>query len=231
MYMLLHIKYTFLFRVRTGELAMKGIIFDLDGVIIHTDHYHYLAWKKVCDMYQLEFDTLLNNQLRGVSRMESLDIILSYNKKVFSSELKDHIANLKNEFYKTYLSELTQNDLDIDTKKTLQVLKDRGYKLAIGSSSRNAKFILINIGLLDFFDVISDGTNISKSKPDPEVFIKAATWLNLQYDECAVVEDAVAGLEAAKSGGMIAIGMGDAAYHKLADYSLNFFSDLLSIFK
>ena len=217
--------------ILTGGLPMKGIIFDLDGVIVHTDHYHYLAWKKMCDMYQLEFDTVLNNQLRGVSRIESLEIILSHNGKEFSSELKDHMANLKNELYKTYLSELTPNDLDNDIKKTLQVLKDRCYKLAIGSSSRNAKYILKHIGLFDFFEVISDGTNISKSKPDPEVFIKAANWLNLQPSECAVVEDAVAGLEAAKSGGMIAIGMGDAKNHKLADYSINTFSDLLSIFK
>lgn len=209
---------------------MKGIIFDLDGVIVHTDHYHYLAWKKMCDMHQLDFDETLNHRLRGVSRMESLNIILEHNHQNFSDEIKEKMTHEKNEMYKSFLSELKPSDLDDAVKHTLITLKNRGYKMAIGSSSRNAKYILENIGLLGFFDAISDGTNIEKSKPDPEVFLKAASWLKLEPKECAVVEDAVAGLIAAKTGGMVSIGIGDAKDSSNADYSIETFKDLLSIF-
>ena len=210
---------------------MKGIIFDLDGVIIHTDHYHYLAWKKMCDQFRLSFNKELNHQLRGVSRSESLEIILEHNNVAFSTEQKHMMTNIKNDFYKEFLSSLSSDDLDKDVKKVLQELKASGYKLAIGSSSRNAKYILENIGLLDFFDAISDGTNIEKSKPNPEVFIKAAQWLGLKNESCVVIEDAVSGLEAAKACGMIAIGIGEAKESDLADYKLNEFTDLLEIVK
>lgn len=210
---------------------MKGIIFDLDGVIIHTDHYHYLAWKKMCDQFRLSFDQELNHQLRGVSRKESLEIILDFNDAKYSEEQKKLMTDIKNDFYKEFLSSLSTNDLDEDINKVLHELKSLGYKLAIGSSSKNAKHILKNIGLLDFFDAISDGTNITKSKPNPEVFIKAANWLNLKNDECVVIEDAVAGLEAAKACHMIAIGIGDAKDSDLADYKLNEFKDLINIIK
>ena len=208
---------------------MKGIIFDLDGVIIHTDHFHYLAWKKMCDQFRLSFDKELNNQLRGVSRSESLEIILNYNQAKFSEEQKTLMTHIKNDFYKEFLSNLSDDDLDDDVKKVLYELKSRAYKLAIGSSSRNAKFILKNIGLYDIFDTISDGTNIEKSKPDPEVFIKAAQGLGLKNESCIVVEDAIAGLEAAKTCGMTTIGYGDAKDSELSDHKLKKFSDLINL--
>lgn len=208
---------------------MKGIIFDLDGVIIHTDHFHYLAWKKMCDQFRLSFDKELNQQLRGVSRTKSLEIILKHNQKDFSEDQKKLMTDIKNNFYKEFLSNLSSDDLDEDVKKTISALKNKGHKLAIGSSSRNAKFILKKIGLLDVFDTISDGTNIEKSKPNPEVFIKAAQGLGLKNEACIVIEDAVAGLEAAKTCGMIAIGYNDAKDSELSDYKLDKFSDLVDL--
>ena len=210
---------------------MKGIIFDLDGVIIHTDHYHYLAWEKMASQFHLSFDKILNHKLRGISRMESLNTILEYNKASYPYEQKEMMADIKNTYYQSFLDDLTEDDLDSEIKDTLYNLKALGYKLAIGSSSRNAKLILKNIGLIHFFDGISDGTNIEKSKPDPEVFLKAAQMIDLDPKDCYVIEDAEAGLEAAKNAGMIAIGYGNAKDSELTDIKLETFSDLLEIIK
>lgn len=208
---------------------LKAIIFDLDGVIIHTDHYHYLAWKKMCDDYGLSFDEKLNHQLRGVSRSDSLEIILNYNHKTYSDDEKHLMTDLKNTYYKTYLMSLTPNDLDSSVEKTLYKLKSLEYKLAIGSSSKNAKTILSNIGLSTFFDVVSDGTNIHHSKPNPEVFLIAAKWLGVEPSSCLVVEDAMSGIIAAKEGHMMTVYMGDAKDFMFADYHINEFCELLDI--
>jgi beta-phosphoglucomutase len=210
---------------------MKGIIFDLDGVIIHTDHLHYLAWEKMASQFHLSFDEMLNHKLRGVSRMDSLNTIIDYNKASFSYEQKEMMADIKNTYYQSFLDELTEEDLDKEIKDTLDELKARGFKLAIGSSSKNAKRILKNIGLIDFFDGISDGTNIKNSKPDPEVFLKASERLGLEPESCCVIEDAEAGIEAAKNAGMIAIGYGSAKDSELTDIKLETFSDLINIVK
>lgn len=210
---------------------MKGIIFDLDGVIIHTDHYHYLAWEKMASQFHLSFDEILNHKLRGISRMESLNTILEYNKASYPYDQKEMMADIKNTYYQSFLDDLTEDDLDQEIKDTLDKLKARGFKIAIGSSSRNAKRILKNIGLIHFFDAISDGTNIEKSKPDPEVFLKAADMLDLNPKDCYVIEDAEAGIDAAKNAGMIAIGYGNAKDSELTDIKLETFSDLLDIIK
>ena len=211
---------------------IKGLIFDLDGVIVFTDHYHYLAWKKVADELGVYFDKEINNRLRGVSRMASLDIILeNYHGKPLSEEEKVEIATRKNDIYRDSLKQLSHQDCTDEVRDTLAKLRRRGYKLSIGSSSKNAKFILERIELLDAFDAISDGTNITRSKPDPEVFLKGAEFLGLKPEECAVVEDAYAGIDAAKDGGMIGVAIGDATSYDRADYKLETFSDLLKIFK
>lgn len=211
---------------------IKGLIFDLDGVIVFTDHYHYLAWKKVADELGVYFDKEINNRLRGVSRMASLDIILeNYHGKPLSEEEKVEIATRKNDIYRDSLKQLSHQDCTDEVRDTLAELRRRGYKLSIGSSSKNAKFILERIELLDAFDAISDGTNITRSKPDPEVFLKGAEFLRLKPEECAVVEDAYAGIDAAKDGGMIGVAIGDATSYDRADYKLETFSDLLKIFK
>lgn len=210
---------------------MKAVIFDLDGVICSTDEYHYLAWKALADKEGIRFDKVINNQLRGVSRMASLEIILKNSKRNYSNEEKEEMANYKNEVYKKFLVKMTPNDLSSDVLYTLKTLKERGFKIAIGSSSKNTKTILKQLGIIDMFDAISDGTNITKSKPDPEVFIKAADMLNLPVSECYVVEDAYSGIDAAKDGGFLSFGIGDASNYEKTDYKIHQLSDLLKIVK
>lgn len=205
----------------------KGIIFDLDGVICFTDHYHYLAWKTVADKLGIYFDETINNRLRGVSRMESLEIILEKYEGKLSEEEKVILAEEKNEVYKNLLKQMSETDLSEEVKDTLNVLKAGKVKLAIGSSSKNTVFILERLGLKDFFDAVSDGNNITRSKPDPEVFTKAAQMLELSCTDCLVVEDAKAGIEAAVAGGFDSAALGDAVSCKKATYNLAGFSELL----
>lgn len=209
---------------------MKAFIFDLDGVIVFTDKFHYQAWKKMADRMGIYFDEQINNRLRGVSRMDSLEIILErYNGVPLSKEHKEKLAEEKNTTYRALLDTMTPDDVSGEVRDTLDELRRRGYKLSLGSSSKNAKFILEKVGLTDAFDAISDGTNITKSKPDPEVFIKAAEYLGVTPEECVVVEDAEAGIDAAKAGNMTAAGIGDARDYVKTDYKLNTFADLLQI--
>ncbi len=210
-------------------MEYKGIIFDLDGVICHTDKYHYQAWKKLADKLGIYFDEKINNRLRGVSRMESLEIILEKSDKTYDEQEKIRFAEEKNSLYKELLQKMTPEDLSQEVKTTLEQLKEKGFKLAIGSSSKNAKFILERIGLSEFFDAVSDGNNITQSKPSPEVFLKAAEYLGLEPGACLVVEDAEAGLQAAVNGGMDCAGIGDASGSSLATYKLNSFKDLLNV--
>lgn len=206
---------------------IKGVIFDLDGVIVSTDKYHYLAWKKIADEENIYFDEIINNRLRGVSRMESLEIILEKANKKYTNEEKLILASKKNEIYKESLKELTRKDVSIEVIETLDYLKEKGIKMAIGSSSRNTMLILSSIELLDYFDEIVDGNQISKSKPDPEVFVKACDKLKLLKEECIVVEDAVSGVLAAINGGFKVCGINDARKFEKTTYSINNLKDIL----
>ena len=209
---------------------MKAIIFDLDGVLVHTDMYHYKAWKKLADRLGIYFDEQINNRLRGVSRLESLEIVLEKSElKNLSTSEKETLANEKNEIYKEYLQAMTPDDLDCEVWDTLQALRMRGYKMAIGSSSRNARLILEKIGLGDFFEAISDGNNITNSKPDPEVFLKAAEYMGVEPKDCVVVEDAEAGVQAAIFANMKVIAMGDAVRYGNADWNIESFKDILDV--
>ncbi|MCI8282195.1 MAG: beta-phosphoglucomutase [Lachnospiraceae bacterium] len=208
---------------------VKAFIFDLDGVIVFTDKFHYQAWKRMADRMGIYFDETVNNRLRGVSRMESLDIILENYEGSLSQEEKKALAEEKKASYRELLNTMTPQDVSTKVRRTLEQLREKGYKLAIGSSSKNAPFILEKVGLLDFFDAISDGNNITNSKPDPEVFLKAAEYLGEDPQNCIVVEDAYAGVDAAKAGGMAAAAIGDAASYEKADYVLEDFSDLLKL--
>ncbi len=210
---------------------MKAVIFDLDGVICFTDKYHYIAWKKLTDIEGIYFDETINNRLRGVSRMDSLEIILEGATKKYSDEEKEDMAAEKNATYVELLKEMSPADLSVEVKETIEELRKRGYKLAIGSSSKNTKMILGQLGLGDFFDAVSDGTNIIKSKPDPEVFLKAAEYLNEQPEDCLVVEDAKAGIEAACAGGFKSAGLGEACEHPNVTYKMESFKDLLEVCK
>lgn len=208
----------------------KAVIFDLDGVICHTDSYHYQAWKQVADSLGIYFDETINNRLRGVSRSESFEIILERCGRILSEDEKEESTARKNEIYKELLKHMSPSDLSFEVKETLDALKGRGLKLAIGSSSKNAGFILNQLGLGGYFDAVSDGNLIQKSKPDPEVFLLAAKLIGESPKDCLVVEDARAGILAAKAGDMDAAGIGDAFFCELADYHIETFRDLLNAF-
>ena len=209
---------------------MKAIIFDLDGVICFTDVYHYEAWKKLADELKIPFDYKVNNRLRGVSRMESLNIILEQAREEYTEEEKLALAEKKNGIYVKLLDNMSEKNLTSEVKQTLDKLRGRGYLLAIGSSSKNTKRILEKLGLDGYFDAVADGTEIKNSKPDPEVFLLAAQKLGLEPADCLVVEDAVAGVEAAVNGGFCCAGLGEAAKYGRTNYKLRTFSELLSAF-
>lgn len=199
---------------------MKAVIFDLDGVIVSTDQYHYLAWEHIAEKEKITFNEWINDQLRGISREQSLEIILKQSHKTYTKEEKEELLLLKNAYYLESIKSLTPDDLLEGIPELLGLLKDKGYKVAIGSSSKNAKTILSYVGLSDFFDAVSDGNNITKSKPDPEVFLKAADMLQLDPKDCVVVEDARVGIEAAKRANMLAYAIGDALNSDLKDGTL-----------
>lgn len=204
----------------------QGIIFDLDGVLLSTDEMHYAAWKSIADELSIPFDRTVNNRLRGVSRMESLEIILERSTRSFSGEEKAELAERKNNRYRELLQSLTPDAVVPEVRQTLSVLKSRGMKLAVGSSSKNTKLILELTDLAHFFDAVSDGTNITRSKPDPEVFLKAAEFIGLAPADCAVVEDATAGIDAAIAGGFTSIGIGDAAAYEKTEIPIRSLSEL-----
>lgn len=208
-------------------MCYKAIIFDLDGVICHTDRFHFAAWKQIAQTLDLYFDEALGDKLRGIGRMESFEIILDYNHKAMSYEDKVRYISQKNTLYRSLLSDMTPKDLDDDVRRTLDTLREAGCKLAIGSSSKNATFILGRLGLGTFFDAVSDGTGITHPKPDPEVFLKAAESLRLPPAACLVVEDAQSGIAAAAAGGMDSAALGDATNSPQATYHLSKLSDIL----
>lgn len=211
-------------------MSLKAAIFDLDGVIVFTDKFHYQAWKQMADDLGVYFDEQINNRLRGVSRMDSLEIILErYEGAPLSDEEKEALATKKNDIYRELLKSMTPADVTDEVRETLAEIRKRGYKISLGSSSKNAKFILERVELLDAFDAISDGTNITKSKPDPEVFLKGAEFLGEKPEDCLVVEDAEAGIEAGIAGGMKTAAIGDAVSCGKATYNMETFSDLLKI--
>jgi len=201
---------------------IKGVIFDLDGVIVSTDELHFQGWKHMADKEGIYFDREINERLRGVSRMESLEIIMEKATKSYTEEQKEALATLKNDFYKKLLAtKLSPADILPGVKEVLSGLKAAGVKIAIGSSSKNTPTILKQIGMDKTFDAVSDGNNITNSKPDPEVFLIAAEWLGLKPEDCLVVEDAEAGVTAALAGGMKALAVGYASADKRADLAAN----------
>ncbi len=210
---------------------IKGIIFDLDGVIVSTDQYHYEAWKALADREGIYFNKNINNRLRGVSRRESLMIILEKSQRKYNELEIEEMLNYKNEIYRNSLNKLTKIDIMSGVVELLEYLESQNIKKAIGSSSKNTMLILDKIGLKAKFDYIVDGIMITNTKPDPEVFIKARLGLGLQEDECLVVEDAVAGVMASHYANIKAIAVGDAAKNKKGDYNLDNILDLIKILK
>lgn len=210
-------------------MKYKGIIFDLDGVICSTDEYHYQAWKKLADRIGVPFDRTINNRLRGVSRMASLEIILEKSDKVYTDAEKQAMAEEKNAAYRKLLEQMGPQDLSDEVRSTLDWLSAQGLRMAIGSSSKNTPLILERIGLSGWFDAVCDGNQITHSKPDPEVFTKAAAMLALDPVDCLVVEDAIAGAEAGHRGGFAVACLGDAARAGAGEYNLSSFRELRQV--
>ena len=207
------------YKIVGGKVVnIEAVIFDLDGVIVTTDDYHYEAWKKIADQENIYFDREINERLRGVSRMESLEIILEKSSKIYNEEEKIELATRKNDYYKNLLENLTKEDILPGILETLNYLENKKIKTAIGSSSKNTMFILNKIGLTNRFDAIVDGTMIKNSKPDPEVFLQAAEKVGIKTEKCLVIEDADAGVEAGKRAGMRVLGVGSAKNNENADY-------------
>ena len=203
-----------------------GFIFDLDGVIVDTAKYHYLAWKKLANELGFEFTEEQNELFKGVSRKRCLEILLQIGKIEATQEQFDTWMTEKNVDYLTYIDKMDESEILPDVPKILKFLRERNVPIALGSASKNAKHILEKVKLLPYFDYIVDGNNVSKAKPDPEVFLIAARKLKVSPEDCIVFEDAVAGIEAANNAKMISIGIGEARVLSEADYNFNDFSEI-----
>ncbi len=204
---------------------MKACLFDLDGVIVDTAVYHYKAWRRMANELGFDFTEEQNEQLKGVSRMESLDLILGWGGVTLSDEEKQKWAARKNEWYLEYIHQMTPAEILPGVETFLESLRKAGIGIGLGSASKNARLILEQIGMIDSFDVIIDGTHITKSKPDPEVFLLGAKAFNLSPADCIVFEDAVAGIEAAHRGGMKAVGVGSPEVLTQADIVISSFTE------
>jgi beta-phosphoglucomutase len=197
----------------------KAFIFDLDGVIVDTAKYHFLAWQKISDGLGVEFTPEHNEKLKGVSRVRSLDIILELGNINASQADKDVWLQKKNEDYLEYIAHMDQSEILSGVMNILQYLKEKEQLIALGSASKNARPILEKVGILDYFQVIVDGNDVTNAKPDPEVFTRAADMLGVPYQDAIVFEDSVAGIQAANIAGMTSVGIGDKKILCEAQYS------------
>ena len=189
-------------------MSLKACIFDLDGVIVDTAKYHYLAWKKLAVILNIQFNEKDNERLKGVSRIASLDIILELGGIKPDEKKKAEYAAMKNEWYLDYIRRMTPDEILPGSLELISELKNAGIKVALGSASRNTPLILERLGIEKLFDAVADGNVVSKAKPDPEVFIEAAKMVGVAPSDCVVFEDALAGVAAALSAGMLCIGIG-----------------------
>ena len=205
-------------------MTKKAFIFDLDGVIVDTAKYHYLAWKKIANELGIEFTHEHNELLKGVSRVRSLDIILGLGQVEASQEQKNQWLIQKNKEYLTYLVDMDSNEILPGVMSVLKFLKSNQQPIALGSASKNARPILEKTGILSYFDVIVDGNDVSNAKPDPEVFLQAAQKLGISNENSIVFEDSVAGIQAANIAAMKSIGIGDAAILNEAKYNFKDFT-------
>ncbi|MCG8541847.1 MAG: beta-phosphoglucomutase [Clostridia bacterium] len=196
---------------------IKACLFDLDGVLVDTAKYHFLAWKRLADELHIKFTKEDNERLKGVSRMRSLDIILEIGQIHFDSETKLKLAAKKNNWYVDFIKELTPDEILPGSEEFLKSAKANNFKLALGSASKNSMLILNKLNLVDYFDAIIDGTKVSKAKPDPEVFLRGAEELKVNPKQCVVFEDAEAGVEAAINADMYCVGIGSPQILKKAN--------------
>jgi beta-phosphoglucomutase len=206
--------------------VIKACIFDLDGVIVDTAKYHFLAWKRLADELKIPFNESDNERLKGVSRMKSLEIILEIGNLNLDEEEKEKLADKKNSWYVEYINKMKKEEILPGVENFLDTLRKRGIKLAVASASKNTRIILERLKLNDFFDTVVDGNMVSKAKPDPEIFIKAAMILDIAPEEAVVFEDAVAGIAAAKKAGMKVVGVGNREILKDADIVIPDFQNI-----
>jgi beta-phosphoglucomutase len=206
-------------RNKGDEMMIKGVIFDLDGVLVSTDELHFEAWKMLAVELGIDkFTREDNKKQKGVSRMESLEVVLSKGSKIYSQEMKEELAERKNNYYKELLEELDERAILPGVTECLKMLKSKGILIGIGSVSKNAPLILEKTGLIKYIDKVSCGLDITRSKPDPEVFEVAANKLGLKYEDCLVVEDSLAGIVAGKAAHMKTLGVGSEYEQLRADY-------------
>ena len=204
-------------------MAQKAFIFDLDGVLVDTAVFHFQAWQKLAHQLGFSITHEFNETLKGISRMDSLDKILAFGKVTLSQEEKQQYAQVKNEWYLDLVNQMTEENILPGVKDFLIKTRELNIATALGSASKNAPVILEKTGLSPYFDAIIDGNQVSKSKPDPEVFVKGAESLGVKNENCVVFEDAFAGIEAAKNAGMKAVGVGEAEVLYNADVVVNDF--------
>lgn len=197
-----------------------AVIFDLDGVVVDTAKYHYLAWKKLANQLGFDFTETQNELLKGVSRAQSLEILLKLGNVTLSTIEKERYMHQKNEAYLSYIQKMDEKELLPNIKAVLQYLKNQKIAIALGSASKNAALILDTLQITSFFEVIVDGNDVKTAKPNPEVFLLAAKRLNKMPNECIVIEDAAAGIEAANAADMFSVGIGNAEILKNADVVL-----------
>lgn len=207
-------------------MSIKGLLFDLDGVIVDTAKYHYIAWKEIAEELGVNFTLEDNELLKGVSRVRSLQIILEIGKIQLPNELQEELCERKNRIYLNQIKGITRDEILPGIREFIFDSKEKGYKIALGSASKNSIFILDQLQLTHMFDSIIDGTKVSKAKPDPEVFNKGAEELGLKYEECIVFEDAVAGIEAAHRTGMKVVGVGSNELLPKADLHIPGFQNI-----
>ena len=209
---------------------IRGILFDLDGVLVDTDTLHYRAWSELAGRLGIPFTREQGDRCRGVSRMDSLEIVLEHSHRTYTQGEKEAFAREKNARYQQLLSALTPAHTLPGAREVLDRLHRRGYRLALASGSRNAGLILERTGLGRYLDGVADGTMITRSKPDPEVFLTAASLLGLPPEECAAVDDALAGVRAGRAAGMTTVAFGDAALQRAGDYNIQALEELLPLF-
>ncbi|HPF88082.1 MAG TPA: beta-phosphoglucomutase [Candidatus Limiplasma sp.] len=205
---------------------IKGLIFDLDGVIVDTAKYHYLAWKELADSLGLHFTKEDNERLKGVSRVRSWEIILEINGITMSEEQKHTYCTQKNNVYLQYINKLREDEILPGAKEFLLSARNDGYRIALGSASKNTMLILTRLKIKDLFDAIIDGTKVTKTKPNPEVFAKGAEEIGVPAEQCVVFEDAEAGIEAAHNAGMKAVGIGSRERLPKAELNIEGFAGL-----
>lgn len=211
-------------------MSKKAFIFDLDGVIVDTAKYHFLAWRKLANSMGFDFTHEQNEQLKGVSRVKSLEKILAWGNKSVSEDEFNKLMVQKNEDYLTYIGKMDAQEILPDVGKTLDFLKEKEQHIALGSASKNARMILEKVNLLEKFDVLVDGNDVTNAKPNPEVFLNAAKQLQANPKDCIVFEDAVAGIQAANNAGMVSIGIGDKNTLHEANYVFKNFTEITTDF-